>query len=279
MAEVYHVYACWRLLSDKLLAQSIHFPIQPLEKLGHVLLARHGQRLRRGGVKTHFGELEEKFVIRGMAFARFFLAGGHKFFGRLAGKRLTGERRISHGASDADCAGDIEFVAIEKDFGFQSLRGLRAAKAVRADAMQNGFDPRPGPALGEEDVARKLGGSQMMGGAIALAVGRGVGGIVQQHGREQDFHICTFSPPNAFGETIDAQDMIEVVNGIGVGVPLARLFDCGHARLLPPPANDQTDHNPGQRANDQADDCANADQADGFERGGRRRGRDGWRVV
>ncbi len=184
-----------------------------------------GQGAGSGGVKADPGEFEEEFVIGGVRFVALFLEIGFERGGWFAGQGLAGQGGVGGSAHDADCAGHVKFVTVVQNFGFQGLWGLGPAEAVSADAMENGCQALRRPAFCDEHCASKLSRGQMMGRTIALAIRCGVGGVMQQHGGEEDFQVCAFDLTDALRQTIDAQDVIEIVNGIGVGVPRPGLFD------------------------------------------------------
>ena len=58
--------------------------------------------------------------------------------------------------------------------------------------------------------------------------GCGAGGVVEESGGAQYFHIRAFQRPDALGERQHPQDVVEIVNGVSRGVIVAGLFDGEH---------------------------------------------------
>ena len=59
-----------------------------------------------------------------------------------------------------------------------------------------------------------------------VCAGHGALGVVQQGCGANDLQVCAFGYSQAFGHVVDAQHVVEVVDGVGSLVPLAGLFDC-----------------------------------------------------
>ena len=96
-----------------------------------------------------------------------------------------------------------------------------------ADAMLDGGDAFRIPALGAQNFGRELRRGVVMVRARVCAR-HGALGIVQQGCGADDFQVRAFGQGQAFGHAVDAQHVVEVVDGVGSLVPLAGLFDGGH---------------------------------------------------
>ena len=58
-----------------------------------------------------------------------------------------------------------------------------------------------------------------------VRTGHGALGVVQQGCGADDLQVRAFGQGKAFSHTVDAQHVVEVVDGVGSLVPLAGLFD------------------------------------------------------
>ena len=61
---------------------------------------------------------------------------------------------------------------------------------------------------------------------IALTAGCAADRIVQQGRSPDDVQVCAFSSRQALSDTVDPQNMIEIMDGVGVLVPDLSFFNC-----------------------------------------------------
>ena len=172
-------------------------------------------------------EFEQEFVIGGMRFARLFLAGCQETLGRFSISRLTVQSGVGDGPGGADRTQHIQLIRVKDHLGFQGLGViLPATEAVRPDAMLDGFDLFFRPALGSQDLTCEYcRGDVMFGSGFSFAARRAAAGIVQQGGCPDDLKVCAFGLRQALGNPVDPQDMVKVVDGVGVLIPDARFFN------------------------------------------------------
>ena len=88
------------------------------------------------------------------------------------------------------------------------------------------------PAFGSQHFPGKFSRGMLVGGAFSL-VGRVTAfGIMQKGGGADNFQVGTFGPGKVLGHPVDTQDMIKIMNGVGIGVPGLSLFNGGHGAII-----------------------------------------------
>ena len=96
------------------------------------------------------------------------------------------------------------------------------------------FSQTLGTALGDWIADSGLGYS---GGALVfgagLRTGHGAAHIVQQGSGVDNLQVCAFNAGQVFSCAVNPQDMFEIMDGIGLLIPGARLFDADVQRMTP----------------------------------------------